>query len=286
MTNQFDIDETSTAALQDSMKSGEGIELPFPALYFWAINGNPALRQVGGPQYFGGWGSKAEQIIEACERLEKPLPPIFSPAEISTKDNKTYEAYIARILIVAPIAFRNRWVAKDGKQASADYVEGYRRHVQVLTVLGQYNKEAKGVFYFAPTVLSAKGYQAGNLLTTLKEFEKHIDGERRKAAPKVPANCFYRKLGTFGENPNVKMVGPEKSQSPITPICVELPEKTDVAKLAIFYVGKQTAAEMSHLLNEAQEWLGAWKNAPVTKRPTSDDDAAFEHAEPPLEEAF
>lgn len=284
MTNPFDIDDTSKTALQDSMKSGEGVELPFPVLYFWSINGNPALKQIGGPQYFGGWGSKAEQIIETCERLEKPVPPIFAPAEISTKDNKTYEAYIARTLIVAPIAFRNRWVAKDGKLASPEYVEGYRRHVQCLTILGQYDKDTRAVIYFAPAVLSAKGYQAGNLLTTLKEFEKHIDGERRKAAPNVPGTCFWRKLGTFGEKPNVRMVGPASSQSPITPICVELPEKLDTAKLAVFYVGKQGAAEMSRLYAEAGEWLGAWKNAPKAKSPMTDDDAAFEHAEPPVEE--
>lgn len=284
-TNDFEIEDDIKANLQDSMKSGEGVELPFPAMYFWALNGNPALKQIGGTQYYGGWASKAEQIIEACERMDIEMPAALTASEISTKNNDAYEAYVIRSLIVAPVAFRSRWIAKDGKMTSPEYAEGYRRHVQVLGLMGQYDKEAKAVLMIAPVVLTGKGYQAANLLATLKEFEKHIDGQRRRDAPQIPPHCFWRKVGTFGEKPNVKMVGPEKSQSPITPICVELPEKLDIEKLKLFYVGKDGASQMSYLLSEAREWLSAWKTTPAKTQAPADE---WAHAvtDAPVEEEF
>ena len=278
MTNPVEIDDNAADVLKDSMKTGEGIELPFPALYLWSINGNAAHKKSADAQYFGGWAGKAEQIADAVEQVERGLPAGLTAAEIATRDGKDYAAYITRQIIVAPIAYRKRWISKDGHQTLPDYAPGFRQHVQCLMALGDIDPALKKVLFWGPAVITAKGFQASYLIATLKEFEKHIESERRKAAPAVPPNCFWRKIGTFGDKPNVKMVGPDGSQSPITPICVSLPDKLSAEKLAGLYVGKETVAEMVRLYSEATEWLAACK-APQKSAPAAEPEFP---ADPPL----
>lgn len=271
MTNPFEIDEMTSSALGNSMKTGEAIELPFPALYMWAQNGQAGLKNSGvAVLYFGGWVGKKDQLEDAAARMNATLPKM-APASISPKAGDEFEALTARSLYVSPVSYRKRWIGKDGFTTSADYLPGYRQHVQVLCILGEFSAEKK-VVAWGPIVLTAKGYQATNLIKSLSTFDRLIDAERRKVAANIPTHLFWRKVGTFGDKPNFQSVGNDQT-STITPIECERPETVNRDTLAARYIGKDNADYMAELFSKASEWLSAWKQPQAVKSdgPAYDD---------------
>ncbi len=255
------IDADLAKKLELGMKSGEAIELPFPVVYAWALSGQASYKSQGGAQYYGGWACKAGDMQALCEAVNINIPSGWTPATVVTKDGDEFEAYITRLAIVAPIAKRISWLY-DGKRYP-DYVEGGRRHLQVLAYLTEQLGEKGSYTYepWGPVVLTAKGHQARFVLESFSKWEKATAQIRSKIARGVPAWCFYLALGTFGKERLVTNVGKPGAQSPITPINAYIPEKLTEETVAGLFVGHEVARVMVDYQASAAEWLSAWKQA-------------------------
>ncbi len=253
---EIKLDQEIAKKLNTGM-SGEGaVELPFPVVYFWALNGHASYKQQGGTLYYGGWACKIEDMQALTDQLAIPLPSGLKQVAIASRDGGEFEAYTTRHLIVAPISRRVSWLF-DGRRFS-EYVEGGRRHLQVLSFLGT-QAEDRHIEPWGPVVLTAKGYQARNLLDAFAKWDKGTAQARSKIAPGLPANVFYAAVGTFGKERVSVNVGKPGAQSPITPLTVHIPEKVDEAWMRGLFVGEAVAAAMSEYLDRASDWLKAWK---------------------------
>jgi hypothetical protein len=130
-------------------------------------------------------------------------------------------------------------------------------------------------------VLTAKGYQARNLLDAFNLWNKATAPIRWKAAPGVPAWCFYLSLGTYGKERHVMNVGKPGAQSPITPITAYIPESFDEELISSLFVGEELAEKMAELQDQAADWLGAWKESALSEE---SQEADFMEDEPPMED--
>jgi hypothetical protein len=241
------------------------VDLPFPVVYVWALNGQTSYKAQGGAPYYGGWACKMEDMDAVADQQALPIPGDWKQVTISSRDGGEFEAYTSRSLIAAPIGRRESWLS-DGRRSSA-YIEGGRRHLQVLC----YMAEAQGsngsrTFHpWGPVVLTAKGYQARNLLDAFSRWDKATSQIRWKAAPGVPAWCFYLSLGTFGKDRQAMNVGKPGAQSPITPISAYIPERFSEELITSLFVGNEVAGVMADLQDQAQQWLAAWKEPTVVE---------------------
>lgn len=274
--NTISLDSEIAKKIEQGMKSGEASELPFPVVYIWALNGHGSYKQQGGALYYGGWACKAEDMNTTAEQQELAIPQDWKLATISSRDGGEFEAYTTRSAIIAPIGKRISWLT-DGKR-SATYVTGGRRHVQVLAYLAE-NRSENGNLNFVPwgpVVLTAKGYQAGNLLDAFTRWDRATTQVRWKVAPGVPAWCFYLSIGTFGKERQVTNVGKPGAQSPITPITAYIPDHLSEDLMTSLFVGNEVAEKMVGLQEQAEEWLNAWKATPESSIDEySDADAGF-----------
>jgi hypothetical protein len=255
MTIQLDHD---LANRLEAGMSGGGTDLPFPVAYTWVINGQASYKSQGGALYYGGWAAKAEDMQAVAEQRGNTVPN-WAQVTIASRDGDEYEARATRAVIVAPIGKRESWLL-DGKR-HFDYIDGARRHLQVLAYLAEQQGEngAKTFVPWGPVVLTAKGYQARNLLDAFARWKKATAPLLRKVAPGVPASCFYLALGTFGKERVYVNVGKPGAQSPITPVSAYIPENMTGEKLESLFVGQEIAGAMGDLYDQAEEWLGAWK---------------------------
>lgn len=240
--------------INEGMHDSTAIILPFPAPTFWTLNGQASYKQQNNALYFGGWACKVEDM-QTCLDNGLTLPAGLSAVTIATRDGSEYDAYIGRLLLVAPICKRMSYLL-EGKRHPA-YVEGGRKHVQILAYLAE--KREKSITPWGPVVLSAKGYQAKNLLDNFTAWDKLTSKARHEIAPNIPAWCFYAGLGTFGKERNVEQVGKQGTQSPITPIKLYQPENMTNEQVASLFVGQDVAAIMADLLEQSTDWRNAWK---------------------------
>jgi len=241
------------------MRAGDAVDLPFPVVYVWALNGQASYKSQGGALYYGGWACKAEDLQAVVDQQGLAIPQDWKQVTIASRDGGEFEAFTSRSIVVAPIGKRESWLF-DGKRSS-DYIEGGRRHLQVLSYLA----EARGgngsrqFIPWGPVVLTAKGYQARNLLDAFARWDKATAQIRWKVAPGVPAWCFYLALGTFGKERQAVNVGKPGTQSPITPIGAFIHDRFNEDLIASLFVGEEVMAAMSQYQDQAAEWLNAWK---------------------------
>ncbi|HEY4692504.1 MAG TPA: hypothetical protein VIH16_03650 [Bellilinea sp.] len=237
------------------MNIGRDIKLPFHAPLFWVVNGDSRLKAQNNALYFGGWAVKMTDVQEAQRDWGIDfLPGGFVDGEVVPAQGDPFQAHLVRNLLVAPIGLRIGWIG-EGMAHHAQYQAGARQHVQALVFVG--SREKGGMIPWGPAVLSAKGYQAGNVVKAFKDWERHTAAARKTAAPGVPAWAFYLSVGTFGKERVAISVG-KSSKSPITPIGAYLPESMDEKLLESLFVGEEIAKEMVTYLADAGEWLNAW----------------------------
>ena len=257
----FNIDINLAKKLDQGMRAGEAVELSFPVVYIWALNGQASYKSQGGALYFGGWACKADDLQAVTQHQSLSIPENWKQVTIASRDGGEFEAYTSRTITVAPIGKRESWL-HDGKR-STNYIEGGRRHLQVLTYMAetQGNNGANQLTPWGPVVLTAKGYQARNLLDAFARWEKATSQLRWKLAPGIPAWCFYMTLGTFGKERQVLNVGKPGAQSPITPISAYLPASMSEEVLQNLFVGNDVVEMMANLQDQAGDWLNAWKES-------------------------
>lgn len=257
------LDQSVAAKLNQGVDLGGGVQLPFLAPYIWTLNGTAALKALGGAQYYGGWVVKQEDIEDCARDTHRTIPAEFILSEISTKDGGTFPGYTSRHVIVAPIGIRKAWVTSEGVRYH-EYQPGTRQHVQALCYLA--TKEGEGQYHpWGPVILTTKGFQAKNLIDSFAAWNRHTASLRRKIAPGVPAWCFYLAVGTFGAERKSVSVG-KNAKSPITPISAYLKPGLTEADLENLFVGDTVATIMAELMDEAKEWLDAWKGDPSTNQ--------------------
>jgi len=257
---------SGATAMVDPMSDTWEANLPVSAVYIWAHNGKPEF-QEGVPR-FGGFAASAESVIETVESKDLTLPDSWDSTELHGREG-AYGAYLARSVIVAPIGFRLRWMnGSTGEyQLTFDRDGGYtRRHVQVLCGLGHIPNET--IEQAGYCVLTAKGYQAGNLMDSLRDFNNALSPARKAAgADNGVAQCaFWHSIGTFGEEPDYQQVG-SSAKSVITPIKAHpkyLNEDITEARLKSIFVGREKYDEFGKIAQDAEEWLNAWQNGPST----------------------
>jgi hypothetical protein len=257
--SNISIDPNLARKLDQGMKSSENIDLPFPVVYIWALNGQSSYKQQGGALYYGGWACKAEDMVAMADQQENAIPSDWKQVTISSRDGGEFEAVTCRNAIIAPIGKRISWLSEGRRSAS--YIDGARRHLQVLAYMAE-NKAENGSRSFVPwgpVVLTAKGYQARNLLDAFSKWDKATSQVRWHVAPGVPAWCFYLSLGTFGKERQVLNVGKPGAQSPITPITAYIPEKVTDELMSSLFVGEGVAEKMSQIQDQAVDWLKAWE---------------------------
>jgi hypothetical protein len=258
------LDKDLASKLDQGMKAGGTVELPFPVVYLWAVNGQASYKAQGGALYHGGWACKSEDLLAVVEQTGADMPISMSNVSIATRDGGEFDAYVSRSVIVAPIAKRQSWLF-DGKRF-VDYVEGGRRHVQALCALA--HKVDTTYHYWGPVVLTAKGYQARNLLDAFSRWDKETSALRYKIAQGVPAWCFYLAVGTFGKERQAVNVGKPGAQSPITPIGVYTTEKLDEQFLTSLFVGQDVVKQMVSYQDLAADWLRNWDEI-VVEQPSA-----------------
>lgn len=259
MTDFFDVPQEAEA-LNQSLNLGGAVTLPFSAPTFWWSNGNNQARALAAEVpalYFGGWAANVDDVDDASDFYG---PVTFKKTTLSSRDGKDVEAYMARHLLIAPIAYRSCWIVTvNGAQSRyTEYVDGGRRHIQLLALLGKANPD-KSYAPWGPVVLSAKGYQANHLLDSITTWQKHIEKARKQHAAAVPASGFWMMVGTFGDKAESIMVGKAGKQSPITPIRLHKPQEITLDLLKTIFVGKPALSGMADYLEQSREWLGAWK---------------------------
>lgn len=260
----INLDQALAKKLEQGMHTGAAAELPFPVVYIWALNGQPSLKSQGGAQYYGGWACKSDELEDTAEQQGLSIPRDWKKVTIASRDGDEFEAYTTRHILVAPIGKRESWLM-DGKR-SANYQEGSRRHLQVLAYMSEAQGENGNRQYipWGPVVLTAKGYQARNLIDAFVRWEKYTAPIRRKVAPGVPAWCFYLALGTFEKERHSLNVGKPGAQSPITPLSVFIPDRLSDEMVSNLFVGNEVAAIMADLQDQGAEWLRAWKEDYLT----------------------
>jgi hypothetical protein len=253
------LDSNLSKKLDQGMRSGDTAELPFPAVFIWALNGQASYKSQAGALYYGGWACKSNDLQITADQQGLALPLNWQPVTISSRDGGEFAAHTTRHIVVAPIGKRLSWL-HEGKRHSA-YLEGGRRHLQVLAYLADVRSAdgGKEISPWGAVVLTAKGYQARNLLDAFTKWERATAQVRRKVAPGVPAWCFYMSIGTFGKDRHAVKVGKPGAQSPITPISAFVPEQITDEMIESLFVGNETAARMADLQDQAAEWLKAWQ---------------------------
>lgn len=231
---------------------GDGIQLPFFAPIIWWKNGGKQFKQVGGVSYFGGWVCNQEEYEIACAEFLDPLAN-FQPATYTGRDGD-FSVYESRMIAIAPIIIRKRWH------------EG-RSHLQALCYAATSKEvDAKRQYVpWGPVILSAKGLQTQRFMGSMRGWETHTAEGRREHAPGMPAFAFWSIFGTFGETPEIEMVGGSGKQSPITPIQVWKPEITE-SNLVKFFIGDEVASAIMDYKNLAREWANdkRWKGEEAT----------------------
>jgi len=269
------------SSIADPMSETWEANLPVSAVYLWTHNGKPEANE-GVPRH-GGFAASAEAVDELLSTEDIVVPSDWEHKNLHGREG-AYGAYLTRKVIVAPIGFRLRWLDQTGGyQTQFDRDNGFtRRHVQVLSGLG-YLDDATPKFA-GYCVLTAKGYQAGNLMDSLRDFYNAIGPARRAAgADNGIAQCaFWHSIGTFGDEPEYDQVG-SSAKSVITPLRPhplylggdEITEE----RLKVIFVGRENYESFTKVAEGAEEWLKAWNQGSDDTDTTILDEPVFATSE-------
>lgn len=249
----------------EAKSASGGIQLPFPVIYPYIVNGSAALEQAHKVLFCGGWIVGQDKMDELCKAEGRNVPVGWAKIKKINKDQTANLVYGTQNIYAAPIAFRQSWESENGGRSPTFYKDKtgktWRQHIQYLCYLGE---EIDDVLRpWGPLVLTVKGFQANYLDGAFRTFASKTKAART-AFGKPDARSFYTPVGTFGNEPAVEMKG-SGDQSPITPIQTLVPKVMDANLMKTLYVSDDILGELNQLLSEADEWLNAWKTRQVAQ---------------------
>jgi hypothetical protein len=283
--SEFDLPKNVTEQIDQNLEQRGAITLPFDVVYLWVHNGDSKLEKLGGADYHGGWSGKKAECDSYCESRGLKIPAGFTETSKRVTGNVKLELYCSRFVLVAPVGFRESWAID--RSRFAEYTPGARHHVQMLVYLYEKQqpdpKQPSTYTPWGPVVLSAKGFQANNLIKSLSTWASALDPVRRKICPETPPHFFLRAVGTFGKEPSFAEVGSGSKKSTITPIEVFIPEKVDEVSLSAWFVGADMALVMADLAGQAKTWLAAWNTGSVAGTTADLSGQAANYDNPPEE---
>lgn len=259
------IDEVALGQLREAEKTGEGVQLPFPVANFFVYNGDARQKTAAKDcpvLYFGGFAGDAHKITELVDAGDAPAPLAkWYPFE-GAGEKGSWDGVGSRLVTISAITHRARWTSQDGRSGpNYDAEAGLtRRHLQLLCLL--YN-DSKPWSY---AVITAKGYQAQNLLGAISAWGKAIAPFRKELnAVALPLSAFALTIGTTGAEPKFVSVGKGNSTSKITPIEAVIPEGLTADMVGKRFIGAQNLRANAEHLDQARDWLAAWKTGAVTR---------------------
>lgn len=226
----------------------EAVRLPFNVLYLSWENGQPQLRELGGPKCFGAWIAKKAQADE-IEGLA--LPQSFGKYTRSYKSGEQEPCYAARTVTVSIFANRMRYVNRnDDKDGSMSWRPGFVQHIQWLAAMFL----DQSLSSFVPVVMTTKGTQIKKINAAMKEWHDAIAIREAKLA-RYPISAFAITVGSYGEQPVYEKVTNPKTgeSSQITPIKAAI--SADPAKRLI---QPAVVQRLTELRLQAAEWLVNW----------------------------
>lgn len=248
--------------LREAEKSGDGVQLPFPAANIWVMNGAPNQKtatQSCPVLYYGGWATDAGKLDELLQAGHVPAGLDKWVAFDAPGDKGEWRGLGARVATAAFITHRARWISGDGRSSGPEYDAGAgltRQHAQFLTLLYSNSKP------WGYAVLTAKGYQVANVKAAIKAWEAAIAPFRKELnAATLPLSAFAISIGTYGAEPKFTPVGKGGSTSKITPIEAVIPAELSADKVRQRFIGSQHVYANAERLEQAREWLGTWKTA-------------------------
>lgn len=262
------ISKEAADRLNEGIRFGNGLEIPFPVLYMRFANGKSeleALAEINPTAYYGGFVADSQPVRDLLDQGNELAAGMVGPVKISRRDGSKYEAFTARRIIIAPIGYRKSWYNEktsppQRRSEKSGYFPGSYHHMQVLAYMG--TKIDVGYVPWHPVVLTFTGYQVDRATKAFQAWNRHTVQVRnllsKDAGVQLPVTVFYMAMGTFGPDHIQEMVGQTGAQSPITPVKAFLPENITTAQMEELFVGEKMADEMARLREEAAEWLAGW----------------------------
>jgi hypothetical protein len=275
------LEASALETLRGADKTGEGVQLPFPVANIWWHNGDARQKTDAKdcpPLYFGGWATDQGKLQELVDSEAVPGPLSKWSAFEGSGDKGSWQGLAARSLTFATLAHRKRWIGQDGK-AGPDYDAAAgltRQHMQTLALA---YIDAKPWGY---VVLTTKGFQVKYFNEAVAAWRKAIAPFRKELnAPETmfPVSAFAITVGTLGAEPVFESVG-RSSQSKITPIRALVPDTLDAKAVNGRFIGPNNLRAAAEAVNQAAEWLAAWKKG--ADAPGANRDAAREEPEQEL----
>jgi hypothetical protein len=274
------LEQNALDVLREAGRTGEGVQLPFPVANIWWHNGDARQKAAAKdcpPLYFGGWATDAGKLAELVDSEAVPSTLNKWTAFEGAGDKGAWQGLAARTLTVATLASRKRWIGQDGK-AGPDYDAAAgltRQHLQTLA-LAYIDSKPWGY-----VVLTTKGFQVKFLTDALVAWEKAIGPHRKELnASQIPLSAFAITLGTAGTEPRFETVG-RVTTNKITPVTAIIPDNLTAEMVGKRFIGPNNLRANAERVEQAREWLAAWKRGAETPR-QSDDAGAPEETEIPF----
>ena len=263
------LEQHAVDVLNQASQDEGGVRLPFSTLYTHVVNGDPKLKDSKCPAlHFGGFSMDADRLGAMIDLGELEAYPAGWTSYIGVSGEKEWNALGSRTITVAVIKGRQSWLDKTGYERSPVYTETTtRRHLQYLCGL------AVGGAYYAPVVVTAKGFQAQRILESIDAWQRAIRPFLKELnATKLPRSAFWFTIGTNGDKPEWEMVGKEATNR-ITPIRALLPPKMDAEIVKSRFVGPENLRRLAEMFEQAKDWLEAWKTPQAPPPPETEPEA-------------
>lgn len=281
MSNEFDIE---VGYGDDDLVSGGGVTLPFPHLYASVTNQNALAQQ---PYYeFGGFRVKAEEVDAiVADGVLKKIPDGWGAFQFVTKDNGKIPQYGFRVLKVAFMGVREKWVNKFDK---FDFIPHYDKsrpeykdrtvHILVAALLSVGGEET-----LFPMVITRGGFGGGWNRTLVNDFVGIVKSlpVKTPSGAALPPRAFFTTIGTFGNKPFTRVAGKGDKTYDLVylthdPANVKTnPDYsvkliTDPATFARqSFVGGLYFKQITEWKESARDWLGAWGEGSKESAPAS-----------------
>ena len=239
--SDFDYDVVDPKAAEQPVPS-------YPAAQW--LNGQQALKAVGGVQFSGGVVLPAKYLSGGAGL------PGWTTERITFRSGKEEPALAAQKAALAPIRTRFRWFARLGAETAYyprhAYVMGanMRGHLQVLAAV-------KGAS--EPIVITFKGKASQTFEAAMKDFGTKVVQAANRQAPKGKTLPRYAFWMTIAPGPHAK-AGSTGHESIVTPPVLELPSSGITEEyLRSLYVGRENLIRFQEWHQEAGPWVDAWE---------------------------